>query len=75
MSEQEFEARFNGSPVRRSGFNGLRRNIAIAMGNSSLRRYVPALEGWAAAADEGVRSAVRWALGKLGGATDTIAGS
>jgi len=65
MDEAEYERNFNGSPVRRAGFNGLRRNVAIAMGNSGLARSVPQLEQWAAAADEGLRSAARWALAKL----------
>ncbi|HEX4321481.1 MAG TPA: tRNA epoxyqueuosine(34) reductase QueG [Acidobacteriaceae bacterium] len=43
----DYERIFNGSPVRRAGFWGLRRNIAIAMGNSGLRRFVPWLERWA----------------------------
>ena len=34
LDEQSFEREFNGSPVRRAGFLGLRRNVAIAMGNS-----------------------------------------
>jgi len=34
MDEKAFEEAFNGSPVRRAGFNGLRRNIVIAMGNA-----------------------------------------
>jgi epoxyqueuosine reductase len=34
MDEKAFESAFNGSPVRRAGFTGLRRNIAIAMGNA-----------------------------------------
>ena len=65
MDEAEFERRFNGSPVRRAGFLGLRRNVAIAMGNSGLRRFAAWLEEWAGAADEGLRTAARWALGKL----------
>jgi epoxyqueuosine reductase len=65
MDEAEFEREFNGSPVRRSGFNGLRRNVAIAMGNSGLAQFVPRLEAWAEAADEGLRSAARWALARL----------
>ena len=36
LDEQSFERQFNGSPVRRAGFIGLRRNVAIAMGNSGL---------------------------------------
>ena len=62
--DEAFEREFNGSPVRRAGFMGLRRNVAIAMGNSGLAG-LPALEAWAAAADEGLRAAARWALVKL----------
>jgi len=65
MSEAEFEARFNGSPVRRAGFHGLRRNIAIAMGNSGIAEFAARLEAWAGEADEGLRAAARWALRKL----------
>ncbi len=65
MDEAEFERCFNGSPVRRTGFQGLRRNVAIAMGNSGLTRFAPKLEAWTTAADEGLRNAARWALAKL----------
>jgi epoxyqueuosine reductase len=65
MDEAEFERQFNGSPVRRAGFLGLRRNVAIAMGNSGMGRFMPLLKTWAEAADEGVRAAARWALDKL----------
>ncbi len=65
MDEAEFEKNFNGSPVRRAGFLGLRRNVVIAMGNSGLDRYIPLLEAWTEAADEGLRTASRWALDKL----------
>ena len=68
MDEAEFERQFNGSPVRRAGFLGLRRNVAIAMGNSGLVRFAPWLEKCAAAADEGLRAAAQWALDKLRGA-------
>ena len=67
LAEAEFDRRFNGSPVRRAGFAGLRRNVAIAMGNSGLRRFAPWLETWAESADEGLRTAARWALKRLGG--------
>jgi epoxyqueuosine reductase len=65
LDEQSFEKQFNGSPVRRTGFNGLRRNVAIAMGNSGLTRFVPRLKEWATATDEGLRAAAQWALGRL----------
>jgi epoxyqueuosine reductase len=60
-----FERAFNGSPVRRAGFWGLKRNVAIAMGNSRMGRFAPWLEDWADAADEGLWSAARWAREKL----------
>ena len=67
MDEAAFEAAFNGSPVRRAGFNGLRRNVAIVMGNSGLAGFASRLEDWSQEADEGLRSAARWALGRLRG--------
>ena len=65
LDEPSFEREFNGSPVRRAGFLGLKRNVAIAMGNSGLARFAPQLDAWTAAADEGLRAAARWALGQL----------
>jgi epoxyqueuosine reductase len=65
LDEQQFERVFNGSPVRRAGFLGLRRNTAIAMGNSGDRSNVQGLKEWIESTDEGLRSAARWALGKL----------
>jgi epoxyqueuosine reductase len=67
LDERSFEREFNGSPVRRTGFWGLKRNVAIAMGNSGIAHFVPRLEEWAKAADEGLRVAARWALGRLRG--------
>jgi len=67
MDESEFERKFNGSPVRRAGFLGLKRNVAIAVGNSGLSRFAPWLEQWAESEDEGLRSAARWALEKISG--------
>jgi len=68
MDERCWETLFNGSPVRRAGFLGMRRNIAIAMGNAAEADsgpFVPRLREWAESAEEGVRTAARWALGKL----------
>ena len=67
MDVAEFERVFNGSPVRRAGFVGLRRNVAIAMGNSGQGRFAAALEDWVQAADDGLREAARWALERLKG--------
>jgi epoxyqueuosine reductase len=65
LDEGSFEREFNGSPVRRAGFAGLRRNVAIAMGNSGVSSFLPRLEQWAEEADEGLRKAARWALARL----------
>jgi epoxyqueuosine reductase len=65
LDQAEYERTFSGSPVRRAGFIGLRRNVAIAMGNSGLSRYISRLEQWAEAADDGLRTAARWAREKL----------
>jgi epoxyqueuosine reductase len=65
LDESAFERVFNGSPVRRTGFNGLLRNIAIAMGNSAIAAFVPKLTEWAETADEGLSHAARWALKRL----------
>jgi epoxyqueuosine reductase len=65
LSEAEFEREFNGSPVRRTEFLGLRRNVAIAMGNSGQAEFAAKLGEWASAADEGLRAAAQWALDKL----------
>jgi len=65
LEEEEFERRFNGSPIRRAGFSGLRRNVAIAMGNSGQRRFANRLRAWAESADDGLRAAARWAINKM----------
>ena len=65
LDEKSFEREFNGSPVRRAGFWGLKRNVAIAMGNSGLAQFAAKLEEWAAAGDDGLRTAAQWALAKL----------
>jgi epoxyqueuosine reductase len=65
LDERGFEDAFNGSPVRRAGFDGLRRNVAIAMGNSGSRQFLPRLREWAGATDANLRAAARWALRKF----------
>jgi epoxyqueuosine reductase len=66
LDEPCFERVFNGSPVRRAGFLGMRRNAAIAMGNSGDQGFAPRLREWAEAADTSLRAAAQWALSRLG---------
>lgn len=65
LDEAAWERMFNGSPVRRAGFAGFRRNLAIAAANTGCRSLTPQLAAWADAADTGLRAAARWALRKL----------
>jgi epoxyqueuosine reductase len=65
MDEPEFGRRFNGSPVRRAKFAGFRRNLAIAMGNSGLSRFLPVLRQWATEPDPVLAETARWAIRRL----------
>jgi epoxyqueuosine reductase len=65
LDQQSFERVFNGSPVRRAGFEGMRRNVAVAMGNSGQHSFMPRLQEWSETADEGLRAAARWALKQI----------
>jgi len=65
MSAEEFRETFRGSPIRRAKRTGLRRNAALAMGNSGDRRFAPALEKLAADEDSVVAESARWAAKKL----------
>jgi epoxyqueuosine reductase len=65
MDEETFEKHFNGSPVRRAGFNGLRRNLAIAIANSGAHSSIDWLRKWQQSTDAGLRTAAQWALARL----------
>jgi epoxyqueuosine reductase len=60
-----FRRLFRGSPVKRTRFSGLRRNLAVAMGNSGDPRFRLHLERLAADADPVVAEHARWALARL----------
>jgi epoxyqueuosine reductase len=61
MSAEEFHAAFRGSPIRRTKRAGLRRNAAIAMGNSGNQEFLPLLDQLAADDDESVSESAEWA--------------
>jgi epoxyqueuosine reductase len=65
MDEAAYRETFRGSPIKRAKFTGLRRNLAIAMGNSGNTAFVPALEKMAADADPVIAEHARWALRQL----------
>ncbi len=67
LTLEEFRQVFRGSPVKRSRFNGLRRNVAIALGNSGEERFMPILEELSREEDAAVAEHARWALRRLRG--------
>ena len=65
MTAEEFRDVFRGSPVRRTKRSGLRRNAAIAMGNSGKPEFLPLLEKLAADEDQTVAETALWAKRRL----------
>jgi epoxyqueuosine reductase len=65
LSQEEFSARFKGSPVKRAKRRGFLRNVAVALGNWGSPEAIPALV--AALSDEEplVRGHAAWALGRI----------
>jgi epoxyqueuosine reductase len=61
----EFNRQFRGSPIKRTKHNGLLRNVAVAMGNSGEREFLPQLEIWTNDADTVLADAATWALERL----------
>jgi epoxyqueuosine reductase len=65
MSAEEFRQAFRGSPIRRTKRSGLRRNSAIAMGNSGNKEFLPMLDQLAADEDQTVAESAQWARARL----------
>jgi epoxyqueuosine reductase len=65
MDEAGFARTFFGSPVKRTKLNGLRRNVAIAMGNSGVTEFLPRLREWSAGDDETLAEAAAWAIKQI----------
>jgi epoxyqueuosine reductase len=66
MTRDEFAARFGESPLSRPGWEGLRRNAALVLGNSGDRSHAEQLTR-TAEQDESplVREAAAWAMGRI----------
>jgi epoxyqueuosine reductase len=70
MSAEEFRDVFRGSPIRRTKRSGLRRNAAVAMGNSGNKEFLPLLDQLAGDEDQSVSQCARWAKTRLAGSTE-----
>jgi epoxyqueuosine reductase len=62
MTPEDFAHWFYGSPIKRAKYEGLRRNLAIAMGNSGRDDHLPHLEEWSRDDDPVLRETAEWAL-------------
>jgi epoxyqueuosine reductase len=62
LDQAAFGRLFFGSPIKRAKFEGLRRNVAIAMGNSGLQRFLPKLQEWARSEDPVLAETAAWAI-------------
>jgi len=67
MDGPAFNRWFRGSPLERTRRKRIRRNVAIAMGNSGQREFLPQLTQWAAEDDVVLAEAAGWAIHRLGG--------
>lgn len=65
MTAEEFREGFRESPVRRTKHAGLRRNAAIAMGNSGDRKLLPLLERLVTDEDRCVAESASWARRRI----------
>ena len=65
MSREEFNRRFAGTALRRTGWSRLLRNVAVALGNSGDSGAVPVLRKALAIPDPLIREHVAWALDRL----------
>lgn len=65
MDEEQYRQMFRGSPVKRTKFAGLKRNVAVAMGNSGNREFLSALEKMGEDPDLVIAEHARWAIEKL----------
>lgn len=65
LDDEGFRERFRKSPIKRAGRAGLLRNVAIAMGNSGDRIYIPLLTSTLDDAEPLVRGHSAWALVQL----------
>jgi epoxyqueuosine reductase len=65
MTSEEFQQTFRGSPVRRAKRSGLRRNVAIAMGNSGDPHFKLMLDPLTKDEDQSVAEHACWSMQKL----------
>lgn len=67
LTQEDFSARFKGSPIKRAKRRGYLRNVAIALGNRGEEDALPVLEIALHDNEPLIRSHTAWAAEKIGG--------
>jgi epoxyqueuosine reductase len=68
LTDEQFKAKFRGSPILRAKRRGFLRNVCVALGNLGRPEAVPTLtETLASDPEPLVRAHAAWALGRIGG--------
>ena len=65
MDAPAFQRWFAGSPVERTRRKRLQRNVAIAMGNSKEKKFLPRLKRWSAGDDPVLAESAQWAMEQI----------
>jgi epoxyqueuosine reductase len=65
LSREEFNKRFKGTPLRRTGWASVVRNALLAMGNAGDSRHKPTLERFADHEDSVLAEQARWSLTRI----------
>jgi epoxyqueuosine reductase len=67
LDEEAYRRVFRGSPMKRAKYTGLKRNVAIAMGNSGNKEFTADLEKMEVEGDAVIAEHAAWAMKKLEG--------
>lgn len=65
MDRDQFQQRFKGTPLERPGFDGIRRNAIVVLGNRGDENAIPALVEALGDPSPMIRGTAAWALGKF----------
>jgi len=65
LSIEEFREKFRRNPIKRTKHKGLLRNVAVAMGNSKQKDFIPTLQVLADHEEPLIAEHAKWAIHKL----------
>lgn len=71
-NDQALQQQIEGTALTRAGLSGLRRNAAVALGNSQNPAALPVLRRLAASDDDTLRETARWAIQRIEQADERV---